>query len=68
MYFPRLRDAREDKDQTQQQIADYLHMQRGVYRRYESGEREIPVWALIRLADYYHVSTDYLLGLSKLKR
>lgn len=38
-------------------------MQRSVYRRYESGEREIPVWALIRLSEYYHVSTDYLLGL-----
>lgn len=62
MYFPKLRDLREDADLTQQQIADLLHMQRSVYRRYELGEREIPVWALIRLADYYHVSTDYLLG------
>lgn len=68
MYFPRLRDVREDKDRTQQQIADYLHMQRSVYRRYESGEREIPVWALIQLAGYYQVSTDYLLGLTQPKR
>ena len=33
-----------------------------VYRRYEKGDRDIPLWALIRLADYYGTSTDYLLG------
>lgn len=60
--FRRIRDLREDQDKTQQQIAEYLHMKREVYRRYESGEREIPVWALIRLADYYGTSTDYILG------
>lgn len=37
-------------------------MNRGVYQRYENGRREIPVWALVKLADYYHTSTDYLLG------
>ena len=60
----RLRDLREDNDKTQQQIADMLNMHRSVYRRYESGEREFPVWAVIKLADYYRVSTDYLLGLT----
>ena len=65
MYFQRIRDLREDKDKTQQEIADFLHMQRSIYRRYELGEREIPVWALIRLAEYYGVSTDYLLGLKE---
>ena len=65
MYFQRIRDLREDKDKTQQEIADFLHMQRSVYRRYELGEREIPVWALIRLAEYYGVSTDHLLGLKE---
>ena len=55
---------KEDNDKTQQQIADMLNMHRSVYRRYESGERELPVWALIKLADYYRVSTDYLLGLT----
>ena len=60
----RLRDLREDNDKTQQQIADMLNMHRSVYRRYESAEREIPVWAVIKLADYYSVSTDYLLGLT----
>ena len=37
-------------------------MNRNVYWRYEKGVREIPAWAVIKLADYYHVSTDYLLG------
>lgn len=65
MYFERLRNVREDHDKTQQNVADFLNMQRGVYRRYELGEREIPVWALIKLADYYQVSVDYLLGRSE---
>lgn len=64
MVFRRIRDLREDNDKTQQQIADYLIMNLGVYRRYENGTREIPVWALIKLAEYYHVSTDYILGLT----
>lgn len=62
MVFRRIRDLREDNDKTQQQIADYLIMNLGVYRRYENGKREIPVWALLKLADYYHTSTDYILG------
>ena len=64
MHFPRLRDLREDADRTQKYVADYLQMDRVVYRRYESGEREIPVWAVIRLAELYHTTTDYILGLS----
>lgn len=63
MEIKRLRDLREDHDKTQQEIAELLNMHRSVYRRYESGEREIPVWAVIKLAQYYRVSTDYLLGL-----
>ena len=62
MHFRRIRDLREDSDHTQQQIADHLYLTRSVYRRYELGEREIPVWALIELADFYHTSTDYILG------
>ena len=58
----RMRDLREDSDQTQQRIADVLNMHRSVYRRYESGERETPAWVVVKLADYYKVSTDYLLG------
>ena len=68
MVFRRIRDLREDSDKTQIEIADYLNMQRSVYRRYETGEREIPVWAVIKLAQFYHVTTDYLLGLSEKKQ
>lgn len=58
--YRRIRDLREDHDKTQRQIADYLHMQLTVYQRYERGEREIPLWAAIKLADYYRVTLDYL--------
>lgn len=64
MVFSRLEDLRIDADKTQQEIADVLSCNREVYRRYEKGIYEIPVWALIRLAEYYQVSTDYILGLS----
>lgn len=57
-----MRDLREDHDLSQQKVADYLNIHRSVYRRYESGERETPVWVVDRLADFYKVSTDYLLG------
>ncbi|OUN42666.1 helix-turn-helix domain-containing protein [Anaerotignum lactatifermentans] len=64
MVFSRLENLRIDADKTQQEIADVLNCKREVYRRYEKGIYEIPVWALIRLAEYYQVSTDYILGLS----
>ncbi len=63
MYFRRLEDLRTDHDLTQIKIAEYLNMDREVYRRYEKGIREIPVWAVIKLAELYQCSTDYLLGL-----
>ena len=62
MYFPRLEDLRVDRDKTQEEIAQVLHCKREVYRRYEKGIYEIPVWALMQLADYYGTSTDYILG------
>ena len=62
MFFPRIRDLREDNDLKQCEIAEFLTMHVGVYSRYERGEREMPVWAVIKLADYYNVSTDYILG------
>ncbi|MBS6366021.1 MAG: helix-turn-helix transcriptional regulator [Clostridiales bacterium] len=62
MVFQRLEDLRIDADKTQAEIADLLHCKREVYRRYEKGIHEIPVWALLELADYYHTSTDYILG------
>ena len=64
MYFRRISDLRVDHDLTQRKVADYLNMNLEVYRRYEKGEREIPVWALIQLAQFYGTTTDYILGLS----
>lgn len=64
----RIEDLRIDADKTQLEIAKILHCQREVYCRYEKGEREIPVWAAIKLAEYYDVSVDYLLGLSDKRR
>lgn len=60
----RLKDIREDRDITQKEIADYLHIKQNTYSQYESGKRQLPIEALIALADYYHVTTDYLLGIS----
>ena len=62
MFLQRIRDLRHDNDLTQQVVAEYLHMDRRVYSTYERGVREIPVWAVIQLADYYKTSTDYILG------
>lgn len=53
MFFQRLEDLRIDHDKTQQEIADVLQCRREVYRRYEKGTRELPVWALIKLANFY---------------
>ena len=63
-YRRRLRDLREDHDKTQQNIADVLGTSQTMYARYERGANELPVRHLIKLAEYYHVSTDYLLGRS----
>ena len=61
-HYRRLRDLREDHDLSQQQIADFLGIHQTQYSRYERGERDIPTDFLIRLADLYKTSTDYLLG------
>ncbi|MBQ2940786.1 MAG: helix-turn-helix transcriptional regulator [Clostridia bacterium] len=60
MFYRRVRDLREDSDKTQKEIAELLNMQLTVYQRYERGERELPLWAAIKLADFYSVSLDYL--------
>ncbi len=58
--YQRIRDIREDKDLTQQNIADYLNLYLNQYRRYESGETTIPVNVLKRISKLYKVSMDYL--------
>lgn len=61
MYFRRLKDLREDHDLKQIDIAEYLGIKQTVYSRYERGYQTIPIEHLIKLADYYNVSTDYIL-------
>lgn len=62
MVFQRLEDLRVDHDLTQKDVADILDCSREVYRRYEKGIRTIPIDFLMRLADYYNVSIDYIVG------
>ena len=64
MHFKRIEDLRIDNDKTQEEIANLLNCKREVYRRYEKGIHEIPVWAIVKLASYYKTSVDYLLGLT----
>ena len=62
MYFQRLKDLREDKDLLQRDVAEILGISQTVYSRYERGFQTIPVIHLLKLADFYHTSTDYILG------
>lgn len=64
----RIKDIREDADVTQRQIAEYLHIKQNTYSQYENGKRQLPVDVLIALAKFYGTSTDYLLGLTDVKR
>ena len=60
--YKRLRDLREDADLKQRQLAELLSVSQATYSRYESGELDVPSSVLIRLADFYSVSVDYILG------
>ena len=60
--YRRLRDLREDRDLSQTQVAKMLGMSQTGYSKYETGENDIPVAILEKLADLYHTSVDYLLG------
>lgn len=62
MYFQRLKDLRDDKELSQEQIGKLLGIKQTVYSRYERGFQTIPVEHLIVLADFYNTSTDYILG------
>ena len=57
-----IRDLREDADLYQKDMAKLLHCSQQVYSDYERGKADIPTDVLIRLADFYHVTTDYILG------
>ena len=61
-YLRRMKDLREDNDLNQKYIAKLLNTTQPQYSRYETGEREIPIRHLVTLANFYKVSTDYILG------
>jgi transcriptional regulator with XRE-family HTH domain len=64
----RIRDLREDRDIKQKQIAAYLMCDQSLYSKYERGERALPLEYAEKLADFYGVSVDYLLGRTNEKR
>lgn len=61
-YYQRIRDLREDRDLTQQEMGRILFCSQRVYSNYERGDVDIPTTILIKLADFHNVSVDYLLG------
>ena len=63
MYYPRLRDLREDHDMVQKEVAAFLGIDQRVYSNYETGKREIPTRFVVSLARLYNTSTDYILGM-----
>lgn len=65
--FMRIRNLREDNDKTQKEISEYLFCDQSLYSKYERGVREVPVNIIIKLAKFYGVSTDYILGLTDKK-
>ena len=64
----RIRDLREDNDLTQKQLAEYLICDQSLYSKYEREERSLPLEYADKLADYYGVSVDYLLGRTSIKK
>ena len=60
--FQRIQDLRTDADMSQKQLSEILHISQRSYSHYETGSRNIPVEMLIRLANYYDISVDYLVG------
>ena len=62
MKFQRIQDLRTDADMSQKQLSEILHISQRSYSHYETGSRNIPVEMLIRLANYYDISVDYLVG------
>ena len=65
--YRRIRDMREDNDLFQKDLAEYLQCSQVSYSHYELGKRDIPTDVLIKLASFYHTSTDYLLGLTNVR-
>ena len=68
MKFQRIQDLRTDDDLSQKQISEILHISQRSYSHYETGSRNIPIEMLIRLANYYETSIDYLVGRTDKKK
>lgn len=66
--YKRIRDMREDADLLQKEVAEYLQCTQVSYSHYELGKRDIPTDVLIKLAVLYKTSTDYLLGLTDMRK
>ena len=62
MNLERIKNLREDNDLTQKELSIILHISQRAYSHYETGSREIPLDILIKLADYFECSVDYLLN------
>lgn len=65
--YRRIRELREDNDLTQREVAEMLGMSQTGYSKYETGTNDIPTAVLIKLADFYKTSVDYLLGRTNLR-
>lgn len=63
-YVRRIRDLREDHDYTQEYVAKILETSQTMYARYERAANEMPIRHLLKLCELYHVSSDYILGLT----
>lgn len=68
MVFENIRNLREDNDKTQKELANYLSVTQTNYSKYELGKVNIPIEVFMKLADYYDVSVDYLLGRTTKKK
>lgn len=66
-YYERIKALREDADITQQQMALLLNVAQNTYSQYETGKREVPISLLIQICEFFHVSSDYILGLTDKK-
>ena len=64
MKYENIRSIRIDRGYTQKQIADYLGISQNTYSQYEIGVLNYPIDVVVKLAQFYHVSSDYLLGLT----
>lgn len=66
--YSRIRELRQDNDLTQKKVGEIINMSQTGYNQYEIGKNDIPTKVLIKLADYYNTSVDYLLGITDEKK